>query len=74
MSVFFSEGSLGISLSIWPHRSHVLHVISFSIIFNSNLDGGRYERSILSNWGVNCASRKFWEDIEKWIIVEDGKV
>jgi hypothetical protein len=74
MSVFFSEGILGISLSIWPHRSHVLHVISFSVIFNSNLDDGGYERAILSNWEVNRASRKFGGDTEKWVIVEGGKV
>ena len=65
---------MGISLSIWPHRLHVLHVISFSIIFNSNLDCGGYECVILSNWGINRASKKFGGDIEKWVIVEGDKV
>jgi hypothetical protein len=28
---FFNEGILGISLSMWPHKLYVLHVISFSL-------------------------------------------
>jgi hypothetical protein len=60
MSFFFSEGILGISLSVWPHGSHVLHMIIFSVTFDSNLDGRGYEGAILPNWGGKLLQSKVW--------------
>jgi hypothetical protein len=56
MTIFFfsSVGSFRNPLSLWPHGSHVLHGINFSVKFNTNLDGRGYHGEILSNLGVNC--------------------
>ena len=35
-------------------RSHVSHVIHFSVGSSGNLDEGSNEHAIKSNWGVNC--------------------
>ena len=42
------------------HESHVIHVISFSVGFNSNLDRGSTGRTIEFNWEINCSNRIFF--------------
>ena len=52
------------------HESRLFH---FSVGSNGNLEGGVNRRAIESNWGV-IANRKFGGRIEKWVIIQGGKV
>ena len=45
-----------------------------SVCSNGDFEGGGNGRAIESNWGINRASRKFWGDIEKEVIVQGSKV
>ena len=55
-------------------RSHACHVIDNSVYYNSILATGGNGRAIGCNWRVNRAFFKFKGEIEKVVIVENGKV
>ena len=50
------------------------HAIHFSVDFNENLEGWDNGHAIESNWRVNHANQKLGKNIEKWVIIQDGKV
>jgi hypothetical protein len=54
--------------------SHVGHVIRFFVDSNGNLDARGNGCAIQVNWRVNCSNRKFGGGIEKWVIIQGGKV
>jgi hypothetical protein len=54
--------------------SRVCHVLDDSINYNAILGTGGNGRAIGSNWGVNREFLKFRGGIEKFVIVEGGKV
>ncbi len=49
------------------------HVYYHFVYFNGNLERGVTGVKFYLI-GVNCASRKFGKDIEKWVIVESNKI
>ena len=55
-------------------RSRVCHVLDDSINYNAILGTGGNVHAIGCNWGVNREFLKFRGGIEKFVIVEGGKV
>jgi hypothetical protein len=53
----------------WSHKSRVLHMTHFSSKLTAIWAEGLPSVHLSPIGGVNCASQKFWGDIEKWVKV-----